>query len=132
MKKILVFSIIFKQSTQSEIARFYIWKFSRTYLTQWKIINSFSFIGRCLVESLSVDGSFLPHMLGKEPSLSCRRSVGSKARVKQFSLKCTEQITTLACGCEKKFLLSILTNRTHRSLVLSVGLAALFLRLLQP
>jgi len=48
---------------------------------------SFSFIPLCFIESLSVDGSFLPHMPGK--GLSCRRCVGSKAQVKQFFSKCT-------------------------------------------
>ena len=77
---------------------------------------SFSF-----VESLSVDGSFLPHMLGKEPGLSCRRCVVSKARVKQFTSKCTEQITNLACACGKKFSHWILTNWTHSRIFRSVG-----------
>ena len=83
--------------------------------------RSFSFVRLCLVEYLSVDGSFLPHMLGKEPSLSCRRCVVSKARVKQFSSKCTEQITNLACACGKKFSHWILTNWTHSRISHSVG-----------
>ena len=70
----------------------------------------------CLVESLSVDGSFLPRMLGKGLDLSCQRSVGSKARLKQFSFQCTNQITNLACGSGKKFSLLIRTNQTHRFL----------------
>ena len=87
--------------------------------------RSFSFVRLSLVESLSVDGSFLPHMLGKELGLSCRRCVVSKARVKQFSSKCTEQITNLACACGKKFSHWILTNWTHSriSRSVAVGLA---------
>lgn len=62
--------------------------------------------------------------------------VGSKAQVKQFMSKCGEQIRNTACG--KESLLLVLTNRTHRFLVLSVGLeckaifASFLARLLLP
>ena len=49
--------------------------------------RSFSFVRLCLVESLSVDGSFLPHMLGKEPGLSCRRCVCIESTSKTIFLE---------------------------------------------
>ena len=39
-EKIPCLSIIFKQLTQSETNRFYIWEFAWAYWTRWKIINA--------------------------------------------------------------------------------------------
>ena len=99
--------------------------------------RSFSFIRLCLVESLSVDGSFLPHMLGKEPGFKlptlCRIESSSKTIFLEvhranykFSLCLWKEILTLDSNKldpQPDFSFCRLDSQP---------VAALFLRLLQP